>query len=95
MWKGEFDATQSSQGVSSMIGLGLKGHRLFVDIVTPFLHKIIEATGDVTWLEKALPFNHLGQPKNIGQAAVWLASGRESGYVTGNDLSIDGGFLAR
>ncbi|QKX53299.1 uncharacterized protein TRUGW13939_00377 [Talaromyces rugulosus] len=64
-------------------------------IMTPLLHKIIETTDDVTWLEKASPFNRLGQPKDIGQAAVWLASGRESGYVTGIDLSVDGGFLAR
>lgn len=81
-----------------MIGPGvllLEGTLTSVDIMTPFLHKIIETTGDVSWLEKASPFNHLGQPKDIGQAAVWLASGRESGYVTGIDLSIDGGFLAR
>jgi NAD(P)-dependent dehydrogenase (short-subunit alcohol dehydrogenase family) len=66
-----------------------------IDIMTPFLQRVIETTGDVTWLEKASPFNMLGQPKDIGNAVVWLASGRESGYVTGIDLSVDGGFLAR
>jgi hypothetical protein len=97
MRRGKFDATQSSQGVNTMISSGaLLGAAwpeetlTFVDIMTPLLYKIIETTDDVTWLENASPFNHLGQPKDIGQEAVWLASGRESGYV-----SIDGGFLAR
>lgn len=63
--------------------------------MTLLLQRVIETTGDVTWLEKVSSFNTLGQLKDIGNAVVWLASGRESGYVTGIDLSVDGGFLAR
>ena len=47
------------------------------------------------WLEKASPSGRLGQSRDIAEACVWLASNRESGYVTGTDLPVDGGFLAK
>ncbi len=36
-----------------------------------------------------------GRPEELIGAAVFLASARASGFVTGADLRVDGGFLAQ
>ncbi|ODT70841.1 MAG: short-chain dehydrogenase [Pelagibacterium sp. SCN 63-23] len=44
-------------------------------------------------LEKQIPLGRIGQPDDIGGAAVFLAS-EEARYITGQMLFIDGGILA-
>jgi NAD(P)-dependent dehydrogenase (short-subunit alcohol dehydrogenase family) len=39
----------------------------------------------------ATPIDRLGQPEEIGDAAVWLAS-EDASFVTGESLVVDGGF---
>jgi glucose 1-dehydrogenase len=41
-------------------------------------------------LLKLIPYKRIGEPDEIGRAAVWLASD-ESDYVTGTTLFVDGG----
>ena len=41
-------------------------------------------------LLKKIPYKRIGEPEDIGKAAVWLASD-ESDYITGTTLYIDGG----
>ena len=41
-------------------------------------------------LMELVPYNRIGEPKDIGRAAVWLASDF-SDYVTGTSLTVDGG----
>ena len=41
------------------------------------------------------PMARFGQPAELAGAAVFLASARASGFVTGIDLRVDGGFLAQ
>lgn len=41
-------------------------------------------------LMKLVPYKRIGEPKDIAQAAVWLASDA-SDYVTGTSLYVDGG----
>ena len=41
-------------------------------------------------LMKLVPYKRIGEPADIGQAAVWLASDA-SDYVTGTSLFVDGG----
>jgi glucose 1-dehydrogenase len=41
-------------------------------------------------LLKLIPYQRIGEPDEIGRAAVWLASD-ESDYVTGTTLFVDGG----
>jgi glucose 1-dehydrogenase len=41
-------------------------------------------------LLKLMPYGRIGEPDDIGKAAVWLASD-ESDYVTGTTLFVDGG----
>lgn len=40
---------------------------------------------------KTIPLGRLGVPRDIGKAAVYLAS-NDSNYVTGSTLVVDGGF---
>jgi NAD(P)-dependent dehydrogenase (short-subunit alcohol dehydrogenase family) len=40
------------------------------------------------------PAGRLGEPNELVGAAVWLASARASGYVTGSIVRVDGGFSA-
>ncbi len=37
-----------------------------------------------------IPYGRIGQPEDVGRAAVWLASDA-SDYVTGTTLFVDGG----
>jgi NAD(P)-dependent dehydrogenase (short-subunit alcohol dehydrogenase family) len=44
-------------------------------------------------LPDVIPLGHAGEPRHIGDAAVFLASERAA-YITGIALPVDGGFLA-
>ena len=48
-----------------------------------------------SYLDTVIPARRVGRPRDVAGAAVWLASGDESGYVNGIVLPIDGGFTAR
>jgi glucose 1-dehydrogenase len=41
-------------------------------------------------LMKLVPYKRIGEPADIGRAAVWLASD-DSDYITGATLYVDGG----
>jgi NAD(P)-dependent dehydrogenase (short-subunit alcohol dehydrogenase family) len=41
------------------------------------------------------PMGRFGSAEELIGAAVFLASARASGFVTGSDLRVDGGFLAQ
>jgi len=40
-----------------------------------------------------IPLGHMGEPSDVAQAAIFLAS-NESKYITGIELTVDGGILA-
>jgi NAD(P)-dependent dehydrogenase (short-subunit alcohol dehydrogenase family) len=41
------------------------------------------------------PMNRFGEPHELVGAGIFLASQKASGFVTGTDLRVDGGFLAQ
>jgi NAD(P)-dependent dehydrogenase (short-subunit alcohol dehydrogenase family) len=59
-------------------------------IVTP----LIEGVADKTELYRMTPLGRLGLPSEVAEAVAFLASPKAS-FITGAQLAIDGGFLAR
>jgi NAD(P)-dependent dehydrogenase (short-subunit alcohol dehydrogenase family) len=49
--------------------------------------------GDIASVAAGLPLRRMGQPEEVAEAVVWLASD-ESSYVVGHILSADGGFMS-
>jgi len=41
------------------------------------------------------PMNRFGEPNELVGAAIFLASAKASGFVTGTDIRVDGGFLSQ
>lgn len=60
--------------------------------------RLVQAYGSAESATAALvdrvPLGRLGEPSEIGEAAVYLASDQSS-FMTGSDLRIDGGYCAR
>jgi glucose 1-dehydrogenase len=59
-------------------------------IRTPINTEAWETPEAYAGLMKLVPYQRIGEPDDIGQAAVWLASDA-SDYVTGTSLFVDGG----
>ena len=69
-------------------------HPGFID--TPMVSSAIQRRGPEFRrdIEASVPFGELGQPDDIAEGVVYLASDA-SRFVTGSELVVDGGFLAR
>lgn len=56
--------------------------------------KLSEAKEAMDMLVRATPMGRLGQPEEVANAILFLASD-EASYITGAKLVIDGGYSAR
>jgi NAD(P)-dependent dehydrogenase (short-subunit alcohol dehydrogenase family) len=64
-------------------------------IKTPMLSPTGEDFGYLDDLvENNIPLGRLGEPDEVGEAAVWLCSDAAS-FITGHGLPVDGGWVAR
>jgi NAD(P)-dependent dehydrogenase (short-subunit alcohol dehydrogenase family) len=45
-------------------------------------------------MEKSIPMGRVGRPEEIADAVLWLCSDAAS-YITGQSISVDGGFIMR
>ncbi|WGT36137.1 MULTISPECIES: SDR family oxidoreductase [Pseudomonas] len=66
------------------------------EIWTPMVDQMV-AAGQGAALEamtKAVPMGRHGKPEEIADAVLWLSSSASS-YVTGQSISVDGGFVMR
>ena len=78
--------TLASRGIRvNGIGPGL--------VETPLTQEGLAAPGVRQRIERQIPMGRIGQPADIGGAAVFLAS-PEAAYITGQMLYVDGGLLA-
>jgi len=59
-------------------------------IKTPINKEAWETPEALNNLMRLIPYNRIGEPSDIGSAAVWLASD-ESDYINGTTIFIDGG----
>ena len=66
-------------------------------ILTPMWDPVLGEGADraraISALEREVPLGRMGQPSDVAQAVLYLASDA-SAYVTGTELHIDGGILA-
>ena len=69
-------------------------HPGFID--TPMVASAIQRRGPRfrEYIEANVPFGELGEPADIAEGVVYLASDAAK-FVTGSELVVDGGFLAR
>ncbi|MEX5215775.1 MAG: SDR family oxidoreductase [Nitrospiraceae bacterium] len=65
-------------------------------IWTPMVDQMVAAgQGDaLKAMEKSIPMGRVGRPEEIATAVLWLCSDAAS-YVTGQSISVDGGFVMR
>jgi len=71
------------------IAPGFVGTEMIVQMIAKGLRKKEEQEG----IEKRIPLRRLATPQEVADLAVFLASD-QSGYVTGETIVIDGGWLA-
>ena len=57
------------------------------------LTAVARDTLDTSQMEGLVPMRRLGDPAEVGDAAVFLVSPRSS-YISGQNIVIDGGFIA-
>lgn len=98
-WAGRINYAAAKSGVSMMmksIAQELAGHKVRVNAISPGAIKtdINRAAWETAESEARLltliPYGRVGDPADIANAAVWLASD-DSDYVTGTTLYVDGG----
>jgi len=98
-WAGHVNYATSKGGVLMLmksLAQELAPHRIRVNslcpgaIRTPINTDAWSTPEALSRLLTLIPYGRIGEPEDIGRAAVWLASD-ESDYVNGTSLYIDGG----
>lgn len=86
--------------MTKVMAIDLAPHGIRVNAVAPgyirtdMVQDLIDAgTVDEARLERRIPVHELGAPDHIASCVAWLAS-TESVYVTGETITVDGGFIA-
>lgn len=88
----------SKQVAVQYAGTGIRSNTIAPGTVdSPWVARLLDGAVDPEGARELLvgrqPMGRLGQPVEIAQAAIYLASD-EAAFITGTDLVIDGGFLA-
>ncbi len=98
-WAGHANYAASKGGVMLMmksIAQEVAAHRIRVNSIapgairTPINTHAWQTPEAYAALMKLIPYNRIGEPADIGRAAVWLASDHAD-YVNGISLFVDGG----
>ena len=98
-WAGHINYAVSKGGVMQLMksmAQELAPHKIRVNsigpgaIKTPINQEAWETQQAAKKLLTLIPYNRIGEPRDIGEAAAWLASD-ESDYVQGHTLFVDGG----
>jgi glucose 1-dehydrogenase len=98
-WAGHVNYAASKGGVSMMmrsIAQEVAPFRIRVNAIapgairTPINMEAWDTPEAYEALMKLIPYKRIGEPAEVGRAAIWLASD-ESDYVTGATIYVDGG----
>ncbi len=100
-WAGHVNYAASKGGVMLMMKsiaqevapLGIRVNSICPGAIrTPINREAWETEDAYNSLMRLVPYKRIGEPEDIGKAAVWLSSD-ESDYVTGASIFVDGGML--
>ena len=100
-WAGHVNYAASKGGVMMLmesLAQEMAAHRIRVNAIapgairTPINRGAWETPEALDKLLTLIPYGRIGEPEDIGRAAVWLASDA-SDYVTGTTLVVDGGMM--
>ena len=100
-WAGHVNYAASKGGVMLMyksIAQELAPHRIRVNAIapgavrTPINTEAWESPEAYEKLMELVPYRRIGEPRDVGQAVVWLASD-QSDYLVGTTLYVDGGMM--
>ncbi|MBN9350027.1 MAG: SDR family oxidoreductase [Chitinophagaceae bacterium] len=100
-WAGHVNYASSKGGImmfSKSLSQELAPHHIRVNAIgpgairTPINKSAWDTQESLDRLLTLIPYGRIGEPEDIGKAAVWLASD-ESDYVNGITLFVDGGML--
>ena len=84
------------RGLTSVLAVALAPHRIRVNAVAPgwcntAMNKVAADATLVQERLKLIPLHRIGEPEEMAEAVLFLASSRAA-YVTGQTLTIDGGW---
>lgn len=96
---GPYNSTKAAQeGLVRSMAMDFAGDNIRVNAIRPgwvMVDSLREPREKIMdYIETLHPIGRIGQPEDIGWAAVYLASD-EAAWVTGARFDIDGGYLAR
>jgi 3-oxoacyl-[acyl-carrier protein] reductase len=87
------------------LGRQLAGRGIRVNVVSPgnVLHEggswerrlASDRAGTLAYIEREVPLNRFATPADVAAAVVFLASERAAGFITGTNLTVDGGQTCR
>ena len=98
-WAGHVNYASSKGGIKLMmqsIAQEVAPHRIRVNSIAPgairthINREAWDTPEAYNELMELIPYKRIGEPDDIGRAAIWLASD-DSDYVTGSTLFVDGG----
>ena len=92
-----YSATKAGMiGAARTLAVEVGKHKIRVNCVSPGTINTPMLTRDVTDMQpvrEANALGRIGEPEDIGEAVAWLSSDA-AGYVTGQNLYVDGAFTA-
>jgi len=100
-WSGHANYAASKGGINLLmktIAQELAPHKVRANCIAPGAiktnnnRKAWETPEEESKLLKLIPYGRVGEAKDIGPVAVWLASD-DSDYITGTTIFVDGGML--
>ncbi|WP_341862024.1 SDR family oxidoreductase [Gymnodinialimonas sp. 57CJ19] len=90
--------TATMLGIAKEEGrFGVRANGVGIGLIEAGQHEALSASGaiDAAYLEaaaKATPLRRAGRPEDIAEAVAFFADSAKSGFVTGQTISVDGGY---